>query len=1456
MFYANAVLNNMTTPPNTQSIDNNTHPLYLHNNDQPGMILISKKLLGSENYASWKRSLRIALSAKNKLVIVTGAFPAPPEDSPLFVHWQRVNDMVITWILNTVSDDISNSMTYMDSAFNVWNELNDRFSAVTGHKFYETQRDLFKLEQENDSIELYYHKLKGLWDELQALETNVPCTCGASQDWALKSEKKKLIQFLMGLHSSYTAARGQLLMMTPMPTVNQAYMLLKQEEKQRQTNSSNNPSPLALMVNVPKQSSTSGSYTQNRFSDRPSPPVQECSHCHIKGHTKEKCYKLVGYPPEHPHHPNNRGKKKFTRPASNSSVAIPQTSTESGAFTQNLSTKVDELQTQIKSLMQCFNNNSPSTPATDSTPFSLATHIAGTTFSMASSMHISPHTWVIDTGATNHMCCNLSVMQDVKILHIPLQVKFPNGQTVKVTHVGSVFIHPLSILLSNVLHIPVFNFNLLSVSSLATQTHSTVCFTSTDCYLQDQYQKKGLVLGNIVGGLYQLSNLPHMSSAFSATQSSVFSLWHRRLGHVPSKVLSRISALHVACTVDTLSCGTCPLAKQCKQPFPLSQSQATSPFDLVHCDLWGPYRVPTYNGCKYFLTLVDDYSRAVWTILLPTKQHASQSIKDFFAYVHNQFTTTIKCLRSDNGGEFLSKDLTDFFTSHGVLHQTTCPYTPQQNGRVERKHRNLLEMSRALMFQANLPLVFWGECILTSAYLINRIPTSVLGFISPYEKLFNKAPSYSHLKVFGCLAHMSVHPHDKLSPRALKTVFLGYSMTQKGYRLFDPVTKQFHVSRHVVFNEDSFPYITNKTTLPTLVFPPPANNADDDDPVDTSASHISHHPMDTISPPTSPIATPTTQSTTPDTNPSGSPPTTDSIPPPPRVSLRHKIQPLWMKDYVTTTLSCQANAILTDCPIDSTKYNFSHYSPPSNIFACAVSPETAVREPYNFTQAVTDSRWVDAMDKELTALQENNTWEIVSPPPGKKVVECKWVYKVKYNADGSIDKFKARLVAKGYTQIAGQDYHNTFSPVAKMATVRTLLALATVKGWDIHQLDVNNAFLHGELSEEVYMKIPKGHPLYNSGSVCKLLKSIYGLKQASRVWFEKLASVLISLGFEQTVADYSLFIYNKGDVFVTALVYVDDILLTGTSSDFISQVKASLHSTFTIKDLGLAKYYLGLEIHRTEAGLYLHQHKFVHDLLLEAGLENAKPLSLPVDAAIKLSPTDGVLLDDPKLYRKFVGKLLYLTVSRPDIAFAVHHLSQFLQSPRVPHMIAVQRILRYLKSTPFQGLFYSADSSLTLSAYCDSDWGSTLDSNGMLKSITGMCLLLGSSLIIWHSSKQKVVSRSTAEAELRAIADTTCELSWVNLLLSELLIPQSLPIPIHSDNQAALDIAADPVFHPKTKHFALDCHFVREQVQSQLVRPVYLPSTRQLADIFTKGLGRQAHWRLLSSLNVRQPHSI
>lgn len=436
---------------------------------------------------------------------------------------------------------------------------------------------------------------------------------------------------------------------------------------------------------------------------------------------------------------------------------------------------------------------------------------------------------------------------------------------------------------------------------------------------------------------------------------------------------------------------------------------------------------------KYFLTIIDDHSRAIWTILIPTKQHVIHSLQEFYAYVQNQFHVSIKCIRSDNGGEFVNSELSNFLAKHGIIHQTTCPYTPQQNGRVERRHRSLLEMTRALKFQGSLPDKFWGDCLLTSTYLLNRISSPVLGNLSPYEKLFNQPPTYDHLRAFGCLAFMSQHDSDKLSPRAIKTVFLGYPLHKKGYKLYDIATQTFHVSRHVKFNEDIFPFsdvsfssdVTQLTTdydsLDTpldslkLINQSMSSYFHDNSPSysvpSTDTDHVTHTPDD--------YNFSENVSSNFSTSPSSFPhptyshePNIENLPDSAnRTSSRVKSNPIWMKDYILNSTVNQpvahAHTVLTSCTIDPQKFGISQYSPPSTVYACSVSPVTAIQEPFSFKQAINDDRWITAMDKELSAMEANNTWTIVSLPPGKKVVGCKWVYKIKYLSDGSIDKFKA-----------------------------------------------------------------------------------------------------------------------------------------------------------------------------------------------------------------------------------------------------------------------------------------------------------------------------------------------------------------------------------------------------------------------------------------------------------------
>ncbi|GKC62254.1 retrovirus-related pol polyprotein from transposon TNT 1-94 [Tanacetum coccineum] len=552
--------------------------------------------------------------------------------------------------------------------------------------------------------------------------------------------------------------------------------------------------------------------------------------------------------------------------------------------------------------------------------------------------------------------------------------------------------------------------------------------------------------------------------------------------------------------------------------FPKSDSISSAPFHLIHLDLWGPYKQAALNGAQYFFTIVDDNTRATWTYLVQSKEQISNLLVSYFAYVKTHFQSQPKIARSDNRTEI--------------------------NGRVERKHKHLLDTARALRLQANLPLKFWGDCILTATYLINKMPVKLLDWKSPYEKLYRKPATYDHLRVIGCLCNDAIVKDVVFE----ETVF---SFKQP----ITPLNDQF-LPTYLVFETNPL----EETVIPNTPLPATTHtrNSDFNEPTVENVAQ--------------PVAEPVQN---------------DPLP--------------FTSSYVP----------FKDIPS-------THVAFLANVFATL--------KPTSYKQAITHERWVKAMKDELAALERNETWTITSIPEGHKPITSKWVFKTKYKPNETVERLKARLVVRGFNQQEGLDYKDTFSPVAKLATVRVLIALATVKQWPLHQLDINNAFLHGYIDDEIYMLPHEGYNKASKRQVCKLSKSLYGLKQASRKWNHELTKFLLSLGYVQSKHDYSLFVKTKDEEFTTFFVYVDDMLITGNSQSAILNLKSCLEKKFTIKDLGLAKYFLGIELCKIDTGMHLNQRKYILELLTHAGLTAAKPSSFPLPTQLNLSLDKGTPL--------------------------------------------------------------------------------------------------------------------------------------------------------------------------------------------------------------------------------------
>lgn len=1162
-----------------------------------------------------------------------------------------------------------------------------------------------------------------------------------------------------------------------------------------------------------------------------------CSHCSKPGHNDKICWEKNGYPPKHPLH-------KSKQPVKLAAAASTLCSTRSPNSHQDAS---------------MHSESSPVTP-----------EVFGA-FAVSVDQGSQSHSamagdWYLDSAASTHYCNSKSHFgPDYAKFTVPIPVTLGDGRCVRAMGSGSVNIHMnidgniRSHLFKTMWYVPELQLNLLSVPNM-TRDGLTVAFSGHFGTISDA----GLVIGRAeksqVNSLYRLvvstqeaTAQAVITPAQSIPTSTDAQLWHQRLGHLNSKSMKHLQAItdgvRFSGELNSI-CSGCMMGKQHRVPLPdQATHRATEKLQLVHSDVCGPMTVGSLGGSYYFVLFIDDFSRMTTVKIMKSKDEVFTHFKVFKAQVEKQTGLFIKTFRSDQGGEFMSNEFSEFLRTNGIARQTSTARTPGQNGVAERANRTIVECARSMLHAARLPYRYWGEAINTAVYLKNRVPTRALDGTTPFEAWTGKRPNLEHLRVFGSKVyiHVADSQRSKLEPKSIEGIFLGYDDQSKAYRVYNPDRNAVVASRDVVIDERSVlslsePYPATSPLVSDLnitrespVNPPSARidineQSDNELHTDVDMSSVADNDNDEV---LVPEGDPSAEVIEPSADPH---PIASPIADAPRRSGRPhiRVQPFWHQHG--------ANAAIT-------------MATPSNFKQAMNQPDS--------------SKWRAACEEEYASIIRAGTWVLDKKPEDRTAIGSTWIFKLKHDANGDLICHKARLVAQGFSQRQGIDFHEIFAPVAKFASIRAMIALSAHFGLHLHQMDVRTAYLNGELEETIFMRQPEGFVVKGKEHLfCRLKKSLYGLRQSGRAWYAKIDSTLRGLGFQRLSADHCLYRLEQHGLFVMLSVYVDDLLIASNSLPRLEQFKLNLARCFEMKDMGLAKFVLGIEIVRCSStgSISINQRAYSESLLDRHGMADCKPVDTPLDPNIKLvKATEGSSMSIPAVqYQAAVGGIMYLMLgTRPDIAYAITTLSQFNNQPSSQHWSALKRLFRYLKQSKNMSITYrripaDADNRLhpiSLTGYSDSDWASNIDDR---KSVTGYVFTIAGGAVSWQSKKQPTVALSSTEAEYMSSTQACKEAIWWRALLGELQLGfnKSDPTTILADSQGCIALAKNPEFHARTKHIDVQHHFVREKVAEGVVILKYISTNEMGADIMTKAVPRVKFQYLISLIGLRNRGSI
>ena len=1065
---------------------------------------------------------------------------------------------------------------------------------------------------------------------------------------------------------------------------------------------------------------------------------------------------------------------------------------------------------------------------------------------------LKPDEWIIDSGATHHMCNIPGLISNPTECNAHIVTGKSNADLV-IKEKGLVQFHPVNptykpLCLSNVLFSNDVSMNIISIPQLI-NFGCTAVFEENRAVVK--FQKDIICLGikDEQSMLYILCS-HHAVKQSNGTVAALkpcdeqLRVLHNRLGHLNRADILRMSKEHLVSGLPTIEgypanfeCPHCWAGKTTRQPYPKKEPnsiETASVCDELHSDFFGPMTPISRYKHAYFIIFVDKGSRFAFLVCLSSLELVAESYKRVRNIIFTQLKLKIKKFVCDGHSTYMSTKMSLIFEEDGTFMKVRAPYCPEQNGLAERRGRTTIEMGRTLMIQSGVPPSCWEDAISHANYVRNRVPTRSLPGTTPFEKFWGHKPDLQWLRPFGCLAFVLIHKelrNSKFEATAQPGVLLGISDRHSAYKIMLLSDRSIKIAKDVRFYEDVFPFRRNPSINLQELNPMKYSPAQDeilshgDDPL-RNFDHRMHQDIGV-----EPIARAQSYQVCESAG-AGCLMVDES-------SFTNLIE-----GYALNALDCdRSNDIVTPKTLSK-----ALQGPQSDLWMASLKAEYEAMVKYNTFAPLSEAA--------KTALQNGSI----------KVHGTRVVLTIKRNDRGEIARYKSRLVVQGFTMEHGIDYDSTFSPVARINSIRIIAAMARAHNLDMLHTDVPNAYLNGKATKLVLVRLPEywnsviGPDLGPDGSPVIMVGSVYGTPDAGKNWNTCIHQFFISRGFTQCSKEPCMYTKGKLPNGILVGVWVDDNYIVSGNPHDRDQLLKEMEDAFNVKNLGIISFSLGVHFEWKERGLHMTQTAYIEKIVSKFKLEGCKPLYVPMQKGTKLlsssSPTTEVekskMLNIP--YKNAIGSLLYLAIcTRPDITYAVCSLARFSQNPGQEHWTLVRNIIRYVANTKDLGLFFAKIDgpveNLRSTGFCDAAYNDTEQG----KSTTGYVVKLFNIYpISWRSKLTTSTALSSMEAELIALHSLSREIAWTRMVLSEISSLTLVPTTIMCDNNPVVQLTHGPRVTEKNKHIRPKYFYVLDLVRDKEVSVLKIGTDDQIADIFTKPLANPQFSKLRSSLCVHK----